>query len=223
MAVLICGSLAFDTIATFPGRFAQQILPEQLHILNVSFMVPTLRREFGGCAGNIAYTLSQLGGTPLVMATLGDDGAHYLQRINSWGASTEYVRVLKDDYTAQVKTKHGLVAHATNEQTTSFHNRRQLIGFRGAARAVVVAVVGRLAALIAAALSILDLIHHGTDHIRTATAEDILRQRDRIPIHFRVETHDHRVDHSREHMRVADGQQGGGVENDMIVHIAQRQ
>ena len=66
MAALICGSLAFDTITTFPGRFAQQILPEQVHILNVSFLVPTLRREFGGCAGNIAYTLAQLGGEPLV-------------------------------------------------------------------------------------------------------------------------------------------------------------
>ena len=117
MAVLICGSLAFDTIATFPGRFAQQILPEQLHILNVSFMVPTLRREFGGCAGNIAYTLSQLGGTPLVMATLGDDGAHYVQRINSWGASTEYVRVLKDGYTAQAF----IITDTDNNQITAFH------------------------------------------------------------------------------------------------------
>jgi len=61
MSVLICGSLAFDTITTFPGRFAQQILPEQVHILNVSFLVPSLRREFGGCAGNIAYSLHQLG------------------------------------------------------------------------------------------------------------------------------------------------------------------
>ena len=56
---LICGSLAFDTIMTFEGRFAEQIMPEQLHILNVSFLVPTLRREFGGCAGNIAYKLVQ--------------------------------------------------------------------------------------------------------------------------------------------------------------------
>src|SRR5487761_2504605 len=85
MSALICGSLAFDTIATFPGRFAQQILPEQLHILNVSFLVPTLRREFGGCAGNIAYSLSQLGGEPVIMATLGSDGADYLSRLRSWG------------------------------------------------------------------------------------------------------------------------------------------
>ena len=74
MAAVICGSLAFDTITTFPGHFAQQILPEQLHILNVSFLVPTLRREFGGCAGNIAYTLCQLGGVPRVLAAVGADG-----------------------------------------------------------------------------------------------------------------------------------------------------
>ena len=89
MSALICGSLAFDTITTFPGRFAQQILPEQLHILNVSFLVPTLRREFGGCAGNIAYTLSLLCGEPLIMAAVGPDGCYYLTRIESWRASTE--------------------------------------------------------------------------------------------------------------------------------------
>ena len=75
MATLICGSLAFDSIATFPGRFADQILPEQLHILNVSFLVPGLRREFGGCAGNIAYNLAALGGEPVVVAAVGSDGA----------------------------------------------------------------------------------------------------------------------------------------------------
>ena len=75
MASLICGSLAFDAIMSFEGRFAEQILPDQLHILNVSFLVPALRRDFGGCAGNIAYSLKQLGGTPLPMATLGQDGA----------------------------------------------------------------------------------------------------------------------------------------------------
>src|SRR4051812_32961928 len=73
MAAVICGSLAFDTIMTFEGRFAQQILPDQLHILNVSFLVPALRRDFGGCAGNIAYALKKLGGVPLPMATLGTD------------------------------------------------------------------------------------------------------------------------------------------------------
>jgi len=81
MSALVCGSLAFDTITMFPGRFAQQILPEQLHILNVSFLVPTLRREFGGCAGNIAYTLCALGGTPRVLAAVGADGDEYLERL----------------------------------------------------------------------------------------------------------------------------------------------
>jgi sugar/nucleoside kinase (ribokinase family) len=80
MPALICGSLAFDTITNFPGRFAQQILPEQVHILNVSFLVPTLRREYGGCAGNIAYNLKLLGGEPVVLAAIGNDGRDYLSR-----------------------------------------------------------------------------------------------------------------------------------------------
>ena len=96
MPALICGSLAFDTIATFPGRFAQQILPEQLHILNVSFLVPTLRREFGGCAGNIAYTLKALGGEPRVMAALGADGAEYLARMQTLGLDTRHVLTVSD-------------------------------------------------------------------------------------------------------------------------------
>src|SRR5437762_9411536 len=97
MSALICGSLAFDTITLFPGRFAQQILPEQVHILNVSFLVPTLRREFGGCAGNIAYNLAGLGGEPLVMAALGrDDGASYLQRLRGWGLDTRFVLEVED-------------------------------------------------------------------------------------------------------------------------------
>ena len=117
MSALICGSLAFDTITTFPGRFAQQILPEQLHILNVSFLVPTLRREFGGCAGNIAYSLAQLGGTPLVMASVGSDGQDYLQRIAAWGASTALIRVVDDAYTAQAI----IITDTDNNQITAFH------------------------------------------------------------------------------------------------------
>src|ERR1700710_454499 len=100
MSALILRSLAFDTITTFPGHFAQQILPEQLHILNVSFLVPTLRREFGGCAGNIAYNLCQLGGEAHGMAALGDDGAEYLERLAGWGARTELVRMVPGSYTA---------------------------------------------------------------------------------------------------------------------------
>jgi len=74
MATLICGSLAFDAIMNFEGRFSDQILPDQLHILNVSFLVPMLQRDFGGCAGNIAYTLNRLGGEAVPMATVGEDG-----------------------------------------------------------------------------------------------------------------------------------------------------
>jgi adenosine kinase len=117
MPALICGSLAFDTITMFPGRFAQQILPEQVHILNVSFLVPTLRREFGGCAGNIAYTLQALGGQAVVMAALGNDGAQYLARLRAWGADTSCVRMQADSYTAQAI----IMTDADNNQITAFH------------------------------------------------------------------------------------------------------
>ncbi len=117
MPALICGSLAFDTITTFPGRFAEQILPEQVHILNVSFLVPTLRREFGGCAGNIAYTLSQLGGEPIVLAALGSDGAEYLQRLASWNVGTEHVATIADSFTAQAI----IITDSSNNQITAFH------------------------------------------------------------------------------------------------------
>jgi len=117
MSALICGSLAFDTITTFPGRFAQQILPEQVHILNVSFLVPTLRREFGGCAGNIAYSLHQLGGTPLVLAALGNDSGEYLARLRGWGVDTSCIRVEDDSYTAQAI----IITDTDNNQITAFH------------------------------------------------------------------------------------------------------
>ena len=117
MATLICGSLAFDTIMSFEGRFAQQILPEQLHILNVSFLVPSLRRDFGGCAGNIAYAMHQLGGTPLPMAAVGDDGAAYLDRMRELGISTEYVLQLPDTFTAQAM----IMTDRDNNQITAFH------------------------------------------------------------------------------------------------------
>jgi adenosine kinase len=117
MPALICGSLAFDSIMTFEGRFAEQILPEQLHILNVSFLVPALRREFGGCAGNIAYSLSQLGGTALPMATVGNDGTDYLAHLRSKGISTEFIRELTDTYTAQAM----IMTDRDNNQITAFH------------------------------------------------------------------------------------------------------
>ncbi|MDZ7592815.1 MAG: carbohydrate kinase family protein [Rubrivivax sp.] len=117
MPALICGSLAFDTITTFPGRFAEQILPEQVHILNVSFLVPTLRREYGGCAGNIAYTLNALGGAPVVMATLGNDGGDYLARLAGWGVDTTLVRSDAGTYTAQAI----IITDTDNNQITAFH------------------------------------------------------------------------------------------------------
>ena len=117
MAALICGSLAFDTIMTFEGRFAEQILPDQLHILNVSFLVPSLRRDFGGCAGNIAYSLKLLGGEPLPMAMLGSDGADYLQRLQSLGISARHVGQVQDTYTAQAM----IMTDRDNNQITAFH------------------------------------------------------------------------------------------------------
>ncbi len=117
MAALICGSLAYDTITNFPGRFAQQILPDQVHILNVSFLVPTMRREFGGCAGNIAYNLRLLGGEPVVMATLGDDGGDYRDRLQGWGLDTSLVRHVAQAYTAQAM----IITDQDNNQITAFH------------------------------------------------------------------------------------------------------
>ena len=81
MTTLICGSIAYDTIMVFPGRFKEHILAEKLHILNVAFLVPDMRREFGGCAGNIAYNLQMLGGNPQIMATVGDDSQPYAYRL----------------------------------------------------------------------------------------------------------------------------------------------
>jgi adenosine kinase len=102
---------------TIEGRHAEQILPDQLHILTVSFLVPALRREFGGCAGNIAYSLKQLGGTPLPMATVGSDGAEYVARLDTLGISTEFVREVADTYTAQAM----IMTDRDNNQITAFH------------------------------------------------------------------------------------------------------
>jgi adenosine kinase len=117
MAVLICGSLAFDTIMHFEGRFKEQILAEQLHILNVSFLVPRLQRDFGGCAGNIAYSMKLLGAQPLPMATLGNDGATYLQRLQELGISTTHIKMVEDTYTAQAM----IMTDLDNNQITAFH------------------------------------------------------------------------------------------------------
>jgi adenosine kinase len=117
MPALICGSLAFDTICNFPGRFAQQILPEQVHILNVSFVVPTLRREWGGCAGNIAYTLKLLGGEPVILAALGEDGREYVTRLRQLDIDTTSIHVDAQEHTAQCT----IITDQDNNQINAFH------------------------------------------------------------------------------------------------------
>src|SRR5213594_2862284 len=94
-------STADDNIMVFRGRFREHILPEQIHILNVSFLVPELRREFGGCAGNIAYNLKLLGADPLMMATVGDDALLYLERLERLDIEQDCVRQVPDTLTAQ--------------------------------------------------------------------------------------------------------------------------
>ncbi len=117
MTSLICGSLAFDTIMSFHGRFSEALLADQLHKINVAFLVPGIRREYGGCAGNIAYNLKLLGGDPLIMATLGQDGAPYLDRLGKLGIATRCIRSYDDAYTAQAF----ITTDADNNQITAFH------------------------------------------------------------------------------------------------------
>ncbi len=117
MSSLICGSLAFDTIMSFHGRFSEALLADQLHKINVAFLVPGLRREYGGCAGNIAYNLKLLNGEPLIMATIGEDGAPYLDRLNKLGISTRTIRTIDSSFTAQAF----ITTDADNNQITAFH------------------------------------------------------------------------------------------------------
>jgi adenosine kinase len=117
MRTLICGSLAYDNIMVFHGRFKEHILPDQIHILNVAFLVPDLRREFGGCAGNIGYNLKLLGGDPLVMGTVGDDAEPYIDRLDRLGLTREYVRQVPGTYTAQAF----ITTDLDDNQITAFH------------------------------------------------------------------------------------------------------
>ncbi|MDP5008275.1 MAG: carbohydrate kinase family protein [Glaciimonas sp.] len=117
MTALISGSLAFDVLMQYPGRFADALLADQLHKINVSFLVPTMRREFGGCAGNIGYNLKLLGGDPLIMASIGNDAAPYLERLQQLGISCDAIHTVESIYTAQcfITTDEG------NNQITAFH------------------------------------------------------------------------------------------------------
>jgi adenosine kinase len=114
---LICGSLAYDTIMVFRDRFARHILPEQVHLLSVSFQIGEMRREWGGCAGNIAYNLQGLGGTPVVMATLGDDGAPYRDRMTKLHIAQDGVRTVAGSFTAQAF----IITDLDDNQITAFH------------------------------------------------------------------------------------------------------
>jgi adenosine kinase len=117
MASLICGSIAYDTIMNFEGKFADQILPEQIHILNVAFLVPTMRREFGGCAGNIAYNLKLLGGDPIIMATVGGDATPYMNRLEQLQIDASHIRQIDQSFTAQAM----ITTDQANNQITAFH------------------------------------------------------------------------------------------------------
>lgn len=117
MSALICGSLAYDTIMVFHDQFKNHILPDQVHILNVAFLVPDLRREFGGCAGNIAYNLNLLGGKGKIMATVGDDFGPYFDWLQQCGISRDHIQVVTDSYTAQAY----ITTDQDDNQITAFH------------------------------------------------------------------------------------------------------
>ena len=117
MSALICGSLAFDTIMVFQDQFKNHILPDKVHILNVAFLVPRMRREFGGCAGNIAYNLKMLGGDPIPMAAVGQDFGSYREHFEACGIRLEHVRQINDLYTAQAF----ITTDLDDNQITAFH------------------------------------------------------------------------------------------------------
>ncbi len=117
MRTLICGSLAYDTIMVFPDHFKRHILPEQIHILNVSFLVPEMRREYGGCAGNIAYNLNLLGGEAVIMATVGDDFGPYAERLRGLTLETSHILTVPGSFTAQAF----ITTDLDDNQITAFH------------------------------------------------------------------------------------------------------
>jgi adenosine kinase len=117
MSALICGSMAYDTIMVFHDKFKHHILPEKIHMLNVSFLVPVIRREFGGCAGNIAYNLKLLNEEPLIMATVGHDFEPYAQWLNEHKISGQYIHTLDNQYTGQAY----ITTDQDDNQITAFH------------------------------------------------------------------------------------------------------
>ncbi|RNF82834.1 carbohydrate kinase family protein [Montanilutibacter psychrotolerans] len=132
MSALICGSLAYDTIMVFPDQFKNHILPDKVHILNVSFLVPRMRREFGGCAGNIAYNLKLLGGEPIPMATVGQDFGPYRDWFAELGIPLDRIKVIDELFTPQafITTDHD------NNQITAFHPGAMMRSFENHVRDV---------------------------------------------------------------------------------------
>jgi len=145
MTSLICGSLAFDTIMSFEGRFSEALLADQLHKINVAFLVPAIRREYGGCAGNIAYNLKLLNGDPLIMATIGQDGGDYLERLDGLGIPRRCIRSIPSSYTAQAF----ITTDANSNQITAFHpgamalSHQNKVADAGAVKLAIVAPDGR--------------------------------------------------------------------------------
>ncbi len=117
MRILLLGSIAYDNIMVFEGRFREHILPDQIHMLNVAFLVPAMRREFGGCAANIAYSLRMLGAEPVIMATVGEDAESYYRRLDALGISRTHVREVAGTYTAQAF----ITTDLDDNQITAFH------------------------------------------------------------------------------------------------------
>ena len=145
MTSLICGSIAFDTIMSFGGRFSEALLADQLHKINVAFLVPSIRREFGGCAGNIAYNLKLLGGDPLIMATVGQDSGPYIDRLERLQISRRCIQTIESSYTAQAF----ITTDADSNQITAFHpgamtmSHQNKVAEAGAVKLAIVAPDGR--------------------------------------------------------------------------------
>ncbi|MGO4380506.1 carbohydrate kinase family protein [Pseudoduganella sp. RAF53_2] len=146
---LVCGSLAIDIIMQYEGRFGDTLLADQLHKVNVSFLVPTMRTEFGGCSGNIAYNLKMLGGEPRIVGVLGQDCASYLERFQKLGLSTDNILIKKDAYNAQCF----VTADSDHNQINAFHPgamsfaHENDVAKAGAARIAIISPDGHLGML----------------------------------------------------------------------------
>ena len=132
MPALICGSLAYDTIMVFQDQFKNHILPDKVHILNVAFLVPRMRKEFGGCAGNISYNLKLLGGHPVPMGTVGQDFGPYREHFTKCEIDLSQIKVIDDLYTAQAF----ITTDLDDNQITAFHPGAMMRSFENHVRDV---------------------------------------------------------------------------------------